>query len=285
MKKFLLFLGAVISSISPVMAKENKNSSKRLNFTLIEPVRLKNPLNKNLGLEAGGPKYTVYKKAEPKVIVEQKVIEKPVIVPVEEKIVEEVKVTEQPVVVEKPVEAEKPAVVEQNPVVNIPEDPEMKKEIFVPKEKIEEENSKTDKNIDEAKKLLQVAEKLANSVIEEGEPAVITPKKEEKPFIATSAERPSFIIKFKANAEELKKSDEKKIADMIPALKANTDVTAKIISYYSEKSGRNIAFSRLLNARKILLEKDVPTSQIMIMVLEDETNASKADTLEVFFVR
>lgn len=273
MKKILLFLSAIVSSVSPVFAKDVKNSNKRLNFELMEPVKLKNPRFKNLGLEAGGPKYTVYKKSSPKVIVEE-VIEpvEPVVVPVKEEV--EVKVVEQPVVKE------------ENPVVNIPEEPEMKKEIFVPEEKISEENSQTDKNIDEAKKLLRVAERLANSVIEEDEPAVITPKEEVKPVIKTSTEKPSFVIKFVGNAEELKKSDEKKIADMIPAVKANADVTVKIISYYSEKTGRNIAFSRLLNARKILLEKDVPTSQIMIMVLEDEdVNASKADTLEVFFVR
>ena len=141
------------------------------------------------------------------------------------------------------------------------------------------------KNIDEAKKLLRVAEKLANSVAEDDE-VVIEKKEVVKPVIATSSEKPSFIIKFAKDAEELKKSDEKKIADMIPAIKANSDVTVKIISYYSANSGRNIAFSRLLNARKVLLEKDVPTSQIMIMVLEDEEkNAPKSDTLEVFFVR
>ena len=173
----------------------------------------------------------------------------------------------------------------ENPVVDIPLAPsDLKEEAPVVKE--EPEQSQTDKNIEEAKKLLQAAEKIANSVIEEEEPAVIEVKKEVKPAIETNSEKPKFVFKFKGQEEDLKKTDEKKIAGIIPAVKANEDVIVKIISYYSANSDRNIAFSRLLNARKVLLEKDVPTSQIMIMVLEDEeANTPKADTVEVFVVR
>ncbi|MBQ8660512.1 MAG: hypothetical protein IJ473_02945 [Alphaproteobacteria bacterium] len=279
MKKFMLFLSAVVTTFSPVLAGENKKSNKRLNFELMEPVKLKNPTALNWGLEAAGPKHTIYKKVKPAtVVIEETEVVEPIVV--ETPVKEEVK----PVVIkteEKKVEPVK----QENPVVNIPEEPfELKEEAPVVKEE-KQEISQTDKNIDEAKKLLRVAEKLANSVAEDDE-VVIEKKEVVKPVIATSSEKPSFIIKFAKDAEELKKSDEKKIADMIPAIKANSDVTVKIISYYSANSGRNIAFSRLLNARKVLLEKDVPTSQIMIMVLEDEEKkAPKSDILEVFFVR
>ncbi len=291
MKKFLLFLTAVLSSSLSVAAKENKNSNKRLNFELMTPVKLKNPMSLNWGLEAGGPKYTIYKKVSPIVINEEVVVEPVVVAPVKE----EVKVeTATSVIVEdkkdEVIKTEEKPIVEverKNPVIDIPENPSEKKE-DAPVVLEDTTPSQTDKNIEEAKKLLKVAEKLANSVIEEAEPAVITPKKEEvkKPTIETNSEKPKFIIKFAEKAEELKKSDEKKIVNMIPALKANSDVIVKIISYYSETSGRNLAFSRLLNARKVLLEKDVPTSQIMIMVLEDEeSNTPKDNTVEVFLVR
>ncbi len=276
MKKFILFLSAVVSSTLPVFAKENKNSSKRFNFELMEPVRLKNPRNTNWGLEAGGPKYAVYKKVAPIVIKEDVVVEPVIITPAPVK--EEALIIE-----EKPVISVK----QENPIVNIPENSSELKEDAPVVEKEQKELSQTDKNIEEAKKLLTVAEKLANSVIEEEEPAVITPKEEvKKTSVVVDTEKPKFTIKFAKNAEELKKSDEKKIVDLIPSVKANEDVIVKIISYYSSNSGRNIAFSRLLNARKILLEKDVPTSQIMIMVLEDEDqNTPKDNTLELFIVR
>ena len=274
MKKFILFLSAILSSTLPVLAKENKNSSKRLNFELMEPVKLKNPLSLNWGLEAGGPKHTVYKKVST-VVVKEDVVVDPVIVapiPVEEKTV---------VIEEKPVVDVK----SENPVVNIPEAPsDLKEDAPIVKE--EAEQSQTDKNIEEAKKLLRAAEKIANSVIEDDEEKSVTSKNEVKPVIVTDSEKPKFVFKFKGKEEELKKYDEKKIAGIIPAVKANEDVIVKIISYYSADSGRNIAFSRLLNARKVLLEKDVPTSQIMIMVLEDEEeNTPKADTVELFVVR
>ena len=287
MKKFILFLSAVLSSSLPAVARENKNSSKRLNFELMEPVKLRNPLSLNWELEAGGPKHAVYKKVAPVVIKEEVVVEPvivapasvPTLAPVEEHPI--IKETNTPVQDEKPVEE----VRLENPVVNIPLNPsDLKEDAPIVKE--EAEQSQTDKNIEEAKKLLRAAEKIANSVIEEEEPAVITPKKEVKPAIETNSEKPKFVFKFKGQEEDLKKADEKKIAEIIPAVKANEDVIVKIISYYSANSDRNIAFSRLLNARKVLLEKDVPTSQIMIMVLEDEeTNTPKADTVEVFVVR
>ena len=64
MKKFMLFLSAVVTTFSPVLAGENKKSNKRLNFELMEPVKLKNPTALNWGLEAGGPKHTIYKNNE-----------------------------------------------------------------------------------------------------------------------------------------------------------------------------------------------------------------------------
>ena len=330
MKKVLLFLGAVISSVTPAFARDGKKSNKRLNFELMEPVNLKNPQKANWGLVAGGPKYTVYKKAVVKpveeivvapVVKEEVVIEpaptdapvsstvtapasEPTIV-LKEEVKEDVKVEEKTSVKEEekvvPVEEKKEVVsvkeeVKENPVVNIPaETLELKEEAPVSIDE-KEEASRTDKNIDEAKKLLQVAERLANSVIEENEvkPLATEEKKEVAPVkeevkkvpVVTDSEKPRFVMKFSATAENLKKADEKKIADLVPALKSNEDVTVKIISYYSSNSGRNIAFSRLLNARSVLLEKDVPTSQIMIMVLEDEeANTPKADTVEVFVVR
>ncbi len=321
MKKFLLFLGAVISSVTPAFAKDEKKSNKSLNFELMEPVNLRNPQKLNWGLEAGGPKYTVYKVSKPKVIVEEEnvvivpVVSETVVTPVKEEKVVEIK--PEPVSEVKPVEKKKEVVseektvtedkkevpsvkeeVKENPVVNIPaESLELKEKAPVVEEK-KEEISQTDKNIDEAKKLLQVAERLANSVIEENEESKVTPSKEKveevkkevkvekKVPVVTDAEHPRFVMKFVSTAENLKKADEKKMADLVPALKSNEDVTVKIISYYSSKSGRNVAFSRLLNARSVLLEKDVPTSQIMIMVLEDEdANTPKADTVEVFVVR
>ena len=74
--------------------------------------------------------------------------------------------------------------------------------------------------------------------------------------------------------------DIKKVEGIANNLLGNNDVNVKIISYYSTLDDRNIAFSRLLNVRKILLEKNVPTSQIMIMVLEDKT---KSDVVDILF--
>ena len=75
-------LSAILSSTLPVLAKENKNSSKRLNFELMEPVKLKNPLSLNWGLEAGGPKHTVYKKVSTVVVKEDVVVDPVIVTPV-----------------------------------------------------------------------------------------------------------------------------------------------------------------------------------------------------------
>ena len=216
-------------------------------------VSLKNPENVNLGLEAGGPKFTVFK-LSPKTVVQENIIIEPVVV-------------QKKTVVEK-AEVVKP-VAQKNEGVK-PVDVDVADKNVV-------DETLVNKNIDEAKKLLNVAEKLANSVIKDEKNEV------KKVVSVVDEEKPNFIIKFSKDVENLKLADEKKFLNIVEDLKKNTDAMVKIVSYYSEYSGRNVAFSRLLNARKVLLEKDIPTSQIMIMVLEDETkNSVKTDTVEVF---
>ena len=270
--KIFLFFVAVVLNFSPVFAKqyrfnipEEKNDEvielKKINrnkvgdFGLMEPVNLKNPEKVSLGLEAGGPKFTVYKNVQSVIITEENISVQPV--------VDVVKVSE-------------------NSTMNISNDNKnVEENKNTSKNKLVEE-AVVNKNIDEAKKLLNAAEKIANSVEKyEDKNSVKAEKK-----VMKRIEKPSLIIKFNKGEEDLKKSDEKKIVGMIKGIKENPDTTVKIISYYSDATERNLAFSRLLNTRKILLEKDVPTSQIMIMVLEDEEKSSpKADIIELFFVR
>lgn len=287
MKKFLFILIAFICETFSVKAGEYKLNIKeeketlepvilkrkvvaKNNFELMEPVKLVNPLHKNLGLEAGGPKYT---KLNNKNIEEVK----PLIPSVEKK--EDVKVVEVVDIVEKPTETQVNIIEKKEENVSDVKSFEDKKEVV--------EVSQTDKNIDEAKKLLAVAEQLANSVIEdkfEDVPAKTTNNEVVKKDVDAD-KKPKFVLNFAKNSENVKKSDEKKLLGVVPMVIANPDITMKIISYYSTSGSRNLAFSRLLNARKILLEKDVPTSQIMIMVLEDEEkNNTKEDTIEVFLI-
>lgn len=287
MKKFLFVLIAFICETFSVKAGEYKLNIKeeketlepvilkrkvvaKNNFELMEPVKLVNPLHKNLGLEAGGPKYT---KLNNKNIEEVK----PLIPSVEKK--EDVKVVEVVDIVEKPTETQVNIIEKKEENVSDVKSFEDKKEVV--------EVSQTDKNIDEAKKLLAVAEQLANSVIEdtfEDVPAKTTNNEVVKKDVEAD-KKPKFVLNFAKNSENVKKSDEKKLLGVVPMVIANPDITMKIISYYSTSGSRNLAFSRLLNARKILLEKDVPTSQIMIMVLEDEEkNNTKEDTIEVFLI-
>ncbi len=287
MKKFLFILIAFICETFSVKAGEYKLNIKeeketlepvilkrkvvaKNNFELMEPVKLVNPLHKNLGLEAGGPKYT---KLNNKNIEEVK----PLIPSVEKK--EDVKVVEVVDIVEKPTETQVNIIEKKEENVSDVKSFEDKKEVV--------EVSQTDKNIDEAKKLLAVAEQLANSVIEdtfEDVPAKTTNNEVVKKDVEAD-KKPKFVLNFAKNSENVKKSDEKKLLGVVPMVIANPDITMKIISYYSTSGSRNLAFSRLLNARKILLEKDVPTSQIMIMVLEDEEkNNTKEDTIEVFLI-
>lgn len=287
MKKILFILIAFICETFSVKAGEYKLNIKeeketlepvilkrkvvaKNNFELMEPVKLVNPLHKNLGLEAGGPKYT---KLNNKNIEEVK----PLIPSVEKK--EDVKVVEVVDIVEKPTETQVNIIEKKEENVSDVKSFEDKKEVV--------EVSQTDKNIDEAKKLLAVAEQLANSVIEdtfEDVPAKTTNNEVVKKDVEAD-KKPKFVLNFAKNSENVKKSDEKKLLGVVPMVIANPDITMKIISYYSTSGSRNLAFSRLLNARKILLEKDVPTSQIMIMVLEDEEkNNTKEDTIEVFLI-
>lgn len=291
MKKFLFVLFVFICETFSVNAKEyrlnikeenetlepvvlKKKVASRGSFELMEPVKLINPLHKQLGLEAGGPKYTSFKSVKKNVEVA-----KPLVVVEEKK--EDVKVVD---VVEKPVD-------KTLEVKVVEEKKEDKKELV--------ELSQTDKNIDEAKKLLAVAEKLANSVIEENlddapvkteNNKIVEPKFEKavndiSVLNMDAVKKPEFVLTFAKDSENLKKVDEKKLLGMVPMLVANPDMTLKVVSYYSASGNRNLAFSRLLNTRKILLEKEVPTSQIMIMVLEDEEkNNPKKDTIEVFLI-
>ena len=135
--------------------------------------------------------------------------------------------------------------------------------------------SQTDKNIEEAKALLKAAEKLANSVKEED-------FEEVKP--SNSLENPNISVKFKKNSENISTSDEKKLSDIAKKSKNNEDTTFKIVSYYIDNANRNIAFSRLLNTRKVLLDNGITTSQTVIMVLEDETNGKVKENLVEIFI-
>ena len=90
------------------------------------------------------------------------------------------------------------------------------------------------------------------------------------------------VVKFTKNQEEVSKDDTNKILNSIGKDINNSEIYFKIISYYDNPENRNIAFSRLLNTRKILLDKGVKTSQTMIMVLEDDTK-NKSNTVEIIF--
>ena len=260
MKKYFLLFVAFFSYVNATFAQgyrlslnNDSNFSKDIlvnkddDFVLMRKVYLKNPENSKLGLEAGGPKYSVYKP-----VVKVKTIVEPVPVIENVDVVEDVNVIEN-----KPV-AEKKIVVDNNKVEPVIE------------------KSQTDKNIEEAKKLLKVAEKIANSVAEEDFEA-----KPVKSDVSSVKKNPDFSMKFTADNDELKKVDEERLSRMVPKILENPDISVKMISYYSVIGDRNVAFSRLLNARKVLLEKNVPTSQIMILVLEDE-DQSKNNTIDVF---
>lgn len=307
MKKFLLLSVLFIESISPCFARDFKLNVRddanddvvllkqkkvRGDFELMEPVFLKNPSKVRYGFDAGAPKRYVPVVSKP--VVKTKKVDvsdvKPVVLPampetMPVQVKEEVKPVEavvaEPVILPMPEENRKPV------VEDVKIEPENRENVIADIKK-EQEPSQTDKNIDEAKKLLQAAEKLANSVIDDEEKeAKVEAKKVKKDIeavVETKKSMPAkFAIKFKKDVEELSKADEKKLEALVDDVKNNSESMLKIVSYYSAIDERNVAFSRLLNARKVLLERDVPTSQIMIMVLEDDDKISpKADTIEVF---
>lgn len=308
MKKFLLLSVLFVESISPCFARDFKLNMRddanddvvllkqkkvRGDFELMEPVFLKNPSKVRYGFDAGAPKR--YMPVVSKPVVKTKKVDvsdvKPVVFPampetMPVQVKEDVKPVEavvaEPVILPMPEENRKPV------VDDVKIEPENRENVIADIKK-EQEPSQTDKNIDEAKKLLQAAEKLANSVIDDEEKESKVEAKEVKKDIEAVVETKKamsakFAIKFKKDVEELSKADEKKLEALVDDVKNNSESMLKIVSYYSAIDGRNVAFSRLLNARKVLLERDVPTSQIMIMVLEDDDKVSpKADTIEVFF--
>lgn len=308
MKKFLLLSVLFVESISPCFARDFKLNVRddanddvvllkqkkvRGDFELMEPVFLKNPSKVRYGFDAGAPKRYVPVVSKP--VVKTKKVDvsdvKPVVLPampetMPVQVKEDVKPVEavvaEPVILPMPEENRKPV------VDDVKIEPENRENVIADIKK-EQEPSQTDKNIDEAKKLLQAAEKLANSVIDDEEKESKVEAKEVKKDIESVVETKKamsakFAIKFKKDVEELSKADEKKLEALVDDVKNNSESMLKIVSYYSAIDGRNVAFSRLLNARKVLLERDVPTSQIMIMVLEDDDKVSpKADTIEVFF--
>lgn len=307
MKKFLLLSVLFVESISPCFARDFKLNVRddangdvvllkqkkvRGDFELMEPVFLKNPSKVRYGFDAGAPKRYVPVVSKP--VVKTKKVDvsdvKPVVLPAmpenKVQVKEEVKPVEpvvaEPVILPMPEENRKPV------VDDVKIEPENRENVIADIKK-EQEPSQTDKNIDEAKKLLQAAERLANSVIDDEEKEAKVEakevKKEVEAVVETKKVMPAkFAIKFKKDVEELSKADEKKLEALVDDVKNNSESMLKIVSYYSAIDGRNVAFSRLLNARKVLLERDVPTSQIMIMVLEDDDKVSpKADTIEVFF--
>lgn len=307
MKKFLLLSVLFVESISPCFARDFKLNVRddanddvvllkqkkvRGDFELMEPVFLKNPSKVRYGFDAGAPKRYVPVVSKP--VVKTKKVNvsdvKPVVLPAMSEtmpvqVKEEVKPVEavvaEPVILPMPEENRKPV------VEDVKIEPENRENVIADIKK-EQEPSQTDKNIDEAKKLLQAAEKLANSVIDDEEKeSKVEAKKVKKDIeavVETKKSMPAkFAIKFKKDVEELSKADEKKLEALVDDVKNNSESMLKIVSYYSAIDERNVAFSRLLNARKVLLERDVPTSQIMIMVLEDDDKVSpKSDTIEVF---
>ena len=307
MKKFLLLSLLFIESISPCFARDFKLNVRddanddvvllkqkkvRGDFELMEPVFLKNPSKVRYGFDAGAPKRYVPVVSKP--VVKTKKVDvadvKPVVLPaMPETIPVQVKEEVKPVeaVVAEPVILPMPEENRKSVVEDVKIEPENRENVIADIKK-EQEPSQTDKNIDEAKKLLQAAEKLANSVIDDEEKeSKVEAKKVKKDIeavVETKKSMPAkFAIKFKKDVEELSKADEKKLEALVDDVKNNSESMLKIVSYYSAIDERNVAFSRLLNARKVLLERDVPTSQIMIMVLEDDDKVSpKADTIEVF---
>ena len=83
---------------------------------------------------------------------------------------------------------------------------------------------------------------------------------------------------FTETEENLNKSQEQKLTSLSDKIN-KLDSNLKIISYNKDTENRGIAFTRLLNIRTFLLNKNVASSKIMIMVLE---NPSKNNLIEIF---
>lgn len=140
--------------------------------------------------------------------------------------------------------------------------------------------SKADRIIEEAKAEAKEPEEAPRPAPVEVEPA--KPAEPESVAASARAVEADIILKFKPNAENLTKSDAKKVAELYERLGANADTTLKIMSYYSTPEGRNRAFARLLNTRKALLDKGMSSSQAIIMVLEDDTpDKARANSVEI----
>lgn len=213
-----------------------------------EPVKLKNPVKQNLQFKADTPKDTLTLKT---------VASKPIYV------------------------------IDVLPTTEVKEinNLEISDDNVMPEIKKNDDDVRTDKNIDEARELLKAAEKLANSVKEEDFVSPLKPEDKVEVVKQPVKKTPDVVVKFKPNQEDVSKSDVKKVSSLIQKAKDNQNSTLKIMSYYTNNTDRNIAFSRLLNTRKIFLDKGIPTSQTMIMVLEDEThNKDKTNSVEILFI-
>lgn len=223
------------------------NNSFSQDLKLMWPVKLKNPESKNLGFKTPVPTLASTSVSSPKRVKEQ-----PVVVSSKDDVV-----VLQPVVIEEK---------KEEVVLNMPET----------------EESVTDKNINEARELLRVAERLANSIEDEKKEL----ERDDVQIIGNTniikAEPVNVVLTFSKNQEDISQSDVKKIEDALVGKSKNSELYFKIISYYDNPENRNIAFSRLLNARNVLLDKGIQTSQTMIMVLEDDTK-TKANSVEIMF--
>ncbi|MGN0929930.1 MAG: hypothetical protein ACI4N3_04790 [Alphaproteobacteria bacterium] len=240
MKKFL------ICALFLGVAFSNNSFSQDLK--LMNPVKLKNPENKSLGFKTPVPTFTLNIKSQKKT---------------------------------KPLPPVSLTRVEKNEIVNPqPVNVEKKPEPVVKIQENSIEETRTDKNINEARELLRAAERLANSIkdekdlMEDDDVKILSGIEETEPV--------NIVVKFTQNQEEVSSDDMKKITNSAEKNINNPDVYFKIISYYDNPENRNIAFSRLLNTRKILLDKGIKTSQTMIMVLEDDTK-EKSNTVEILF--
>ena len=156
---------------------------------------------------------------------------------------------------------------------------ELKNDIKEDSVKKENKKSRTDKNIDEAKNLLKIAENIASSV-KNIETKTQTPivndklvinKKFDAEDINADIKGIEYISDLKINGvkdgielELLEKYGKK----FIDKLKKDSFAILQIFSFYSGNEDRNTAFSRLLNVRKYFLDKNIDTSKIIIKVKE-----------------
>ncbi len=156
---------------------------------------------------------------------------------------------------------------------------ELKNDIKEDSVKKENKKSRTDKNIDEAKNLLKIAENIASSVknIEtKTQPHIVNDKlvinkKFDAEDINADIKGIEYISDLKINdvkdgieLELLEKYGKK----FIDKLKKDSFAILQIFSFYSGNDDRNTAFSRLLNVRKYFLDKNIDTSKIIIKVKE-----------------